>query len=319
MSLKKLKQFIFVSCFSGGSCLMSLEVNTKGICQIEGIDYPAVGFGTYPLKEEVCQKAVGQACSLGYRILDTATFYENFCPINNALIASGVERKNFYIISKVWPDSQTPKKLKEDLRKTLEKLQIAYLDAYLLHWPNSKISIEDTLAAMKELRDAGLIRHIGLSNVNVNHLKRALESNIAIMWVQVEMHPLFYDLELTKFCKENSIGIQAWAPLGRGRLSEDPLLKKLGRKYNKTSSQISLRWIIQHQCIPLPGSKILEHMQQNIDIDDFVLSNEDMEEINHRAAKGQRERVTEEAGVGFTDEFDFSYEECWPNKDPLHK
>lgn len=293
---------------------MNLEVNTKGICQIEGIHYPAVGFGTYPLKEGICLQAVTLACNLGYRILDTATFYENFRPIGNALIASGVERKNLYIISKVWPDSQSPTKLKEDLRKTLEELQIAYLDAYLLHWPNSKISIQDTIEAMNELKEEGLIHHIGLSNVNVNHLRRVLELDATIAWVQVEMNPLFYDSELTQFCKENSIGIQAWAPLGRGRLSEDPLLKKLGKKYNKTASQIALRWILQHQCIPLPGSKSAEHMKQNRDIGDFVLSNEDMEEINFRAAKGRRERVTEEAGVGFTDEFDFSYEECWPNK-----
>lgn len=312
MHCKKLKWLILIICLRGFD-LMSVEVTTKGTCQIEGADYPAVGFGTYPLKGEVCLRAVSQACELGYRILDTATFYRNFGPMGNALKASGLERKNLYIISKVWHDSQTPERLKEDLRKTLAELQITYLDAYLLHWPNSKISIEDTLEAMNALKQAGLIRHIGLSNVNVNHLKRALESNVTIDWVQVEMHPLFYDPALLKFCQENSIGVQAWAPLGRGRLSEDSFLKKLGKKYHKTASQIALRWIIQHQCIPLPGSKNPEHMKQNMYIDNFVLSDEDMEAINTRAAKGQRERITEEIGLGFTDEFDFSYEECWPN------
>lgn len=291
---------------------MTLEIDTKGMCQIDQIQYPAVGFGTYPLRDETCLRAVSQACDAGYRILDTATFYQNFHPIAHALVASGLERKNFYIISKVWHDSQTPQKLKADLRKTLEELRISYLDAYLLHWPNSKISIQETLLTMNALQEDGLIRHIGLSNVNVNHLKRALESEIAIAWVQVEMNPLFYDPALIKFCKENSIGIQAWAPLGRGRLSQDPLLKKLGNKYHKTASQIALRWIIQHQCIPLPGSRNPEHMKQNRDIGDFILSDEDMEEINKRAAQGKRERVTEETGIGFTDEFEFSYEECWP-------
>lgn len=313
MDFTKLKWLIFIFFVSGGVNLMSLEVSSKGVCKIEGKEYPAIGFGTYPLKEDVCLKAVSQACNLGYRIIDTATFYKNFRPIGNALITSGLNREEFYIISKVWPDSQTPKKLKEDLRKTLKELQISYLDAYLLHWPNSKISIQDTLEAMNELRKDGLIRHIGLSNVNVNHLRRALEANIPITWVQVEMHPYFYDAELTKFCQENSIGIQAWGPLGRGRLSEDSFLKELGKKYNKTASQIALKWILQHQCIPLPGSKNQEHMKQNLQISDFVLSNEDMEKINQRATKGRRERVTKEAGVGFTDEFDFSYEECWPN------
>lgn len=313
LNTRKLKSLVCITCLSIGANVMGLEGDKKeGICWIEDISYPAIGFGTYPLREEVCLKAVSQACELGYRIIDTATFYGNFIPIGRALKASGLKRENFYIISKVWPDDQTPEKLKKDLKKTLQELQTNYLDAYLLHWPNSKISIEDTLRTIEELRGRGLIRHIGLSNVNVNHLKRALETNVKIAWVQVEMHPQFYDPELLKFCQENSIGIQAWAPLGRGRLSEDPVLDRLGKKYNKTAAQIALKWIIQHQCIPLPGSKSPSHMKENINVGDFILSNEEMEEINHRAAKGQRERVTTEAGVGFTDEFDFSYEECWP-------
>lgn len=291
---------------------MSIEVTKEGACLIEGISYPAVGFGTYPLRGEVCLNAVRQACELGYRIVDTATFYENFVPIGCALKASGLERKQFYIISKVWPDSHTPEKLKKDLQKTLEELQVTYLDAYLLHWPNSHIPIQDTMETLNALKKEGLIRHIGLSNVNVNHLKRVLELNIEITWVQIEMHPLFYDPELLSFCKENSIVIQAWAPLARGRLKKDPLLERIGKKYHKTASQIALRWILQHQCIPLPGSKNLEHLRENFDVSDFILSPEEMEEINERAAHGKRERITEKMSLGFTDEFDFSYDECWP-------
>jgi len=317
MRFQALKLLLFLLYGIGGILELSAFTNPvkvdveRGICAIHGKEYPAVGFGTYPLTGTICAQAIAQAVASGYRIIDTATFYENFDSIAQAL--HGYDRRDFYLISKVWHDRQSPENLRRDLNLTLKQLKTDYLDAYLIHWPNSKISIQDTLEAMNALKKAGFIRHIGLSNVNVNHLKRALESNVAIAWVQVEMHPLFYDPELIKLCKENSIGIQAWAPLGRGRVSEDPLLKRLGKKYSKSASQIALRWIIQHQCIPLPGSKNLEHMKQNIDIADFVLSNEDMEEINYRAAQGQRERVTEETGIGFTDEFDFSYEECWPN------
>lgn len=298
----KLRWVIFISLVNGTACLMGID-----------IDSPEVGFGTYPYRGKTCQRAVTQACELGYRIFDTATFYQNFDPIAKAIGVPGIDRKNLYLISKVWPDSQTPEKLKKDLKNTLEELQVSYLDAYLLHWPNHKISIRDTLETMKAFKEAGLIRHIGLSNINVNHLKRILELNIEISWVQVEMHPHFYDSELLHFCKEHSIGILAWAPLGRGRLIHDPFLKKLGKKYDKTPAQIAIKWIIQHHCIPLPGSQNPDHMKQNRDIEDFVLSNEDMEEIDSRAAKGERERISEKAGLGFSDEFDFSYEECWPN------
>lgn len=307
-TLKKLGRLVFINLIFGVE-IMAIEVDGKGKCLIEEMEYPAIGFGTYPLKNEICFKALTDAAELGYRIIDTATFYDNFEPIGKVLKKFG--RDNFYVISKVWPDSQTPEELEKDLKMTLDRLQTTYLDAYLLHWPNSKISIDDILNKIEELRAKGLIRHIGLSNVNTNHLKRALEVKVPISWVQVEMHPLYYDSELLAFCKRHSIIVQAWAPLGRGRLSEDPILAILGEKYQKTASQIALRWIVQHGCIPLPGSKNKEHIRENIEINDFTLSNEEMDELNQRAKVGKRERVTLEMGIGFADEFDFSYEECW--------
>lgn len=291
---------------------MAFGITEEGTCWIEGVEYPAVGFGTYPLKDEVCFNAVSQAAEVGYRIIDTATFYQNFDPIAKALKKYG--RENFYLISKVWPDAHTPKRLFQDLKNTLEKLQTDYLDAYLLHWPNSKVPIEETLQAMEKLRAQGMIRHIGLSNVTVNHLKRALELNVPISWVQVEMHPQFYDAELLEFCAKNKIDVQAWAPLGRGQIRNDAFLIELGKKYGKTASQIALRWIIQHHCIPLPGSKNQEHMVENLDVMDFDLSDDEMASMDERAKLGSRERITLEDGLGFADEFDFSYQQCWPNR-----
>lgn len=310
--LKQWKGWIIAMSLGFGFEANTVEVDGKGNCLIEQVNYPAVGFGTYPLQDKICAEALENAAKVGYRIMDTATFYENFIPIGKVLNKLG--RHNFYVISKVWPNAQTAQRLREDLKRTLAQLQTSYLDAYLVHWPNSQIPIEETLRTMEELRRQRLIRHIGLSNVTVNHVKRALEVGVPITWVQVEMHPAFYDPELLEFCKKNSITIQAWAPLGRGRLSEDSFLSQLGEKYGKTASQIALRWIIQHGCIPLPNSKNKQHMLQNMDIMDFTLSREEMEAINQRAKVGKRERVTENFGLGFTDEFDFSYEECWPKQ-----
>lgn len=180
----------------------------SGICRIDEIDYPVIGFGTYPLTGKACTAAVEQAAKIGYRIIDTATYYRNFDGIAKAL--KDQDRRRFYIISKVWHNMQSPADLRKDLDLTLEQLQTDYLDAYLLHWPNSEIPIEKTLAAMEELRRDKKIRHIGLSNVSVNHLKRALELGIPITWVQIEMHPHFYDPELLKFCQEHSIMVQAY-------------------------------------------------------------------------------------------------------------
>lgn len=257
---------------------------------------------------KVCTEAVEQAAKIGYRIIDTATYYRNFDGIANAL--KDQDRRRFYLISKVWHNEQSPADLRKDLERALEQLQTEYLDAYLLHWPNSEISIEETLTAMDELRQEKKIRHIGLSNISANHLKKALRVGIPITWVQIEMHPYFYDPELLECCKEHSVIVQAWAPLGRGRISEDAALARIGKKYGKTPSQVAIRWIIQHGCMPLPGSKNERHIRENMEVTDFMLSMEEMEEIDERARQGKRERFTKET-IGFEDEFDFSYEQCW--------
>lgn len=176
-----------------------------------------------------------------------------------------------------------------------------------------RFPLEETLQAMDNLRKQGKIRHIGLSNVIVAHLERALELNIPIAWVQVEMNPLFCDEPLLLFCQEKRINIQAWGPLRRGRL-EDPLIAEIGKKYGKSSAQIALRWILQRGCIPLPGSRNPQHMRENLEITDFVLTKDEMRTIDQKARSGERERVPVAMGVGFTDEFDYTYEQCWPKR-----
>lgn len=293
----------------------TIEINTNGVCRIGKQEYLAIGFGTAHMKRnpDLCFKSVKTAAEVDYRIFDTATRYQNFGPISKAL--EGYEHRDFYIISKAWHNAQTAEKLSEDLKVTLEQLKIDYLDAYFLHWPNSKVPIEDTLRTMEELRNRKLIRHIGLSNVTINHLKRALEVKVPIEWIQVEMSPFFYDAELTAFCQEHSIAIQAAAPLHENGIDEDSFIIELGKKYGKTAAQVSLRWVLQHGCLPLPRSGNPEHIKQNREILDFRLSEEDMRAIDERAKQGTRKiRVVGEAAKveGFTDEFDFSYAQCWP-------
>ena len=281
----------------------------KALITIDGISYSMLGFGSYPIPDTLCTESIKKAAALGCRIIDTATFYKNFPSIARAL--EGEERSSFYIISKVWHSMHAPEDVRKDLAETLKQLNTDYLDGYLLHWPNSSIPIEGTLWAMEELRQAHKIHHIGLSKVTVNHLKRALEVGVPITWVQIEMNPHFYDPDLLDFCNEHSIAIQAWGPLQNGRICKDPLLETIGKKYGKTPSQVAIRWILQHGCVPLSNSKNATHIQEGRDVLDFELSVEEMNTIDNQAKQGKRQRYPKEV-LGFTDEFEFSYEECWP-------
>ena len=284
---------------------------TNGIFQIEQQKYRAIGFGTAYMKKDpnLCFNTIKKAIELGYRIIDTATRYDNFNPLQRAL--EGSNRHEFYIISKAWHDMQNAEDLKNDLAKTLKDLHIGHIDAYLLHWPNSSVPIEETLGAIEELKINGYLRHFGLSNVNANHVRRALEAGMPITWVQMEMNPFFYDSNLLDYCQEQSIGVQASAPLHEKGIDQDSTLSELGKCYEKTAAQIALRWILQHNCIPLPRSTNPNHMQENLDVLDFTLSDEEMQMIDERAKGGSRS-IMDRGGLGFPEEFNFSYEQCWP-------
>lgn len=291
-------------------CAASIKVEGN-VCNIDGVKYPAVGFGTCMIHGNGCKMAVAYAAEAGYRIIDTATIYQNFMPIGQVVNQWG--RQNFYIISKVWHDETSPKDICKDLQRTLSRLKTTYIDAYLIHWPNSQIPIEQTLRAMDKLRQQKKIRHIGISNPTVNHLKRALEVGVPIAWVQVEMHPHFCDFALLKFCQEKGVAIQAYCPLDRGRVHQNELLAEIGRRYGKAPEQVALKWIVQHGCVPLPCSSKKLHIQQNMDINNFMLTAEEMQAIDGIAATGSR-RGTRQWGLPFHDEFDYSYEQCWPKR-----
>src|SRR3990167_3072741 len=162
--------------------LSILFVSGSVVCEI--------GFGTWPLKGAECTRAVEQAIVCGYRIIDTATFYENLTAIGRAI--HKYDRHELCIISKVWPHAQRAPLLQEDLKRTLKELNTPYLDVYLLHWPMSSVPIDGIVRDLKELMHQGLVRSVGLSNVTINHIKRAQKAGFPVACVQVEMSPFFY-------------------------------------------------------------------------------------------------------------------------------
>lgn len=288
-----------------------INISFNGICAINNKSYPSIGYGTSHLHDHVSMHLVKCALQIGYRVIDTASSYNNFISLGKILKKE--VRDDIYLTSKVWPDHQTSEKLTNDLFLCLKQLQTDYLDAYLLHWPNSKILIEETLNTMVNLKNTGLIRHLGMSNVSVNHLKRIAHLCHNLSWIQVEMNPFFCDFELLEFCQHNNLNIQAWGSLARGKVFQDDMLKEVGKKHNKTAGQIAIKWIIQLGCLPLLSSRNIFHLLENFVLNDFTLSVDEIEAINNKAKNGQRTRLTQERNLGFTDEFDLSIEQCWPS------
>lgn len=245
------------------------------------IEIPAIGFGVFMIPNEgPTYEATLSALHAGYRHIDTAAGYCNESDVGKAMKASGIDREALYITSKLWLQDYGYENAKKGVARSLQLLDVDYIDLYLLHQPYG-----DYLGAWKALEEAveeGKIKSIGISNVTVN-LWNQFKGGMTIMPVvnQVEFNPFTQQKELRKVMNESNIILEAWYPLGHGNktLLEQEDIVKLAQKYEKNAGQIILRWIYQEGVIALPKSTNIDRMQGNIDIFDFALSEEDMKLI----------------------------------------
>lgn len=245
-----------------------------------GVKMPWLGFGTFKITEEgQVEKAVLEALKVGYRHIDTAAIYGNEEGVGKAIKESGVKREEIFLTSKVWNGDQGYDSTLKAFEASLKRLGTDYLDLYLIHWP--KPLNKETWRALEKLYKEKRVRAIGVSNFKVHHLEELLEScEIVPMVNQVEYHPQFPQTEVLEFCKKHNIQLEAWGPLMQGKIFGIPLMKELSEKYNKTISQIALRWDIQTGVVTIPKSVTPERIKENADIFDFEISQEDMERIS---------------------------------------
>lgn len=240
---------------------------------------PALGFGTWQLVGEDAFKSTLKALEIGYRHIDTADKYGNHKQVGRALEESGVDRKDIFLTTKVWYSELSALKLNKSLNRFLEELETGYLDLLLIHWPNKGEDIGETLGAMDKLKSKGVIKNIGVSNFTVNHIKDCLKTGVEVVNNQVELHPTFAQFQLDQFCKENGILLTAYSPLGRGADLELPSLVEIAKKHNKTVPQVILNWIVSRGIIAIPKGTSDAHIRENFEALDFVLSEEDLEDI----------------------------------------
>lgn len=245
-----------------------------------GVKIPSIGFGTYKSgDDEETAKIIKNALNLGYKMIDTASFYNNEVGIGNGIKESGIDRKDIFIVTKLWNDDHGYDNTIEAFNKSLNNLQVDYIDLYLIHWPNKLNS--ETWRAFEHLYETGKVKAIGVCNFKVEHLEELKKTaKIMPMVNQVEIHPFSTKNNIINYCKDNNIKVVAWSPISRGRVLSNDLMIDLSQKYKKSIVQIVLRWHMQKGVIPIPKSSNENRIKENIDIFDFEISSEDMKAID---------------------------------------
>ncbi|MGG5210021.1 aldo/keto reductase [Chryseobacterium sp. MIQD13] len=243
-----------------------------------GVDIPALGFGVWQMENlDECEKAVIKAIQTGYRMIDTAAIYQNETAVGQGVKDSGVNRDELFITSKVWVQDHGYEQTKKAFQRTLDRLQMDYLDMYLVHWPYGDFL--GTWKALEELYTEGKIKAIGVCNFTVEKLEE-LKANSTVLPVinQIELHPVFQQKELQVYDRENNIITQPWSPLGNGNadLLNNSQLKAVAEKYNKTVAQVILRWHLQEGFVVIPKSVTPSRIEENFNVFDFELIEDEM-------------------------------------------
>ena len=246
-----------------------------------GVKMPQLGYGVYQVTKDECERCVLDALEVGYRSIDTAQSYFNEEEVGKAIEKSGIDRKEIFLTSKVWIEHFGYEECKKSVLESMEKLRTNYLDLMLLHQP-----FGDTYGAwraLEELYKEGKLRAIGISNHYVDRMVEfANFTNIKPMVNQMETHPLNQQKTLKDWADKYDIRLEAWAPFGEGRngLFENEVLKSIGQKYGKSTAQVMLRWHIQRGIIIIPKSVHKERMIENLNVFDFKLDENDMNQIS---------------------------------------
>src|SRR6266849_8427227 len=249
--------------------------------EANGAKIPAIGLGTWELRGRTCARLVEQALKLGYRHIDTAQAYENEREVSDGLRASRVRRDEVFVTTKVWTPHFAPNDLERSAKESLTKLRLSEVDLLLLHWPNPHVPLAETLGALAHVRKLGMARHIGVSNFTVALIDEAVAAcSEPLVCDQVEYHPYLDQTKVLDACGRHGMAVVAYSPIARGRIRNDETLAQIGQAHGKTAAQVCLRWLVQQNVSVIPRTSRIERLSENINIFDFVLSDEEMRQIS---------------------------------------
>ena len=265
-----------------------MQTLTDSYLLSNGVAVPCLGFGTYKTPEgEVGVASVKTALETGYRHIDTAAFYGNESSVGRAIRAAGIPREEIFVTTKVWNTERGYEKARASILASLDRLGLEYLDLCLIHWPATARQYEDweainrdTWRAFAELHRLGKVRAIGVSNFKPHHLKTLMETEVKPMVNQIELHPGQAQTETLAYCRDNGVLVEAWSPMGRGKLLDHPLITGIAAQYGKTPAQLCIRWCLQKGVLPLPKSVTPARIRENVQVFDFTISPEDMARLD---------------------------------------
>lgn len=246
---------------------------------------PVIGLGTWEMAGDTCINSVLSALELGYRHIDTAQIYGNEREVGKAIKESGVKREEIFLTTKVATSNLTASKIRSSFSESLEKLDTDYVDLLLIHWPIESMNLEECLTTMFDLTHQGSLIHVGVSNFDSHLFKKSISLG-PVLTNQVKFTPYHEEFENHKIAIGNNKIITAYSPLGRGGIAKDKILEKIGEKYGKTASQISLHWLIQLGNISvIPKASSRNHQIENLEVFDFELDIEDLNSLRKLSRK----------------------------------
>jgi diketogulonate reductase-like aldo/keto reductase len=246
-----------------------------------GEEVPVVGVGTWQMETDTAFEAVSDALELGYRHVDTAQLYENETGVGRAIEEAAVDREEVFLTTKVNPSNRSVEDIVDSVEHSVSRLGVEQVDLLLIHWPHPLADLETVMAGLNEAVDRGLTRHIGVSNFGKDRLDRARTlSDAPIFTDQVLFHPWWPQRDLLEYCQESDVLLTGYSPLANGGAIDDDLLAEVGGRYGKSGPQVALRWAVQHEnVITIPMSTSRDHLAENIDIFDFMLTRAEHNEI----------------------------------------
>ncbi|MFB6192533.1 MAG: aldo/keto reductase [Haloarculaceae archaeon] len=259
---------------------------------VDGTEVPAVGLGTWRLAGEDCRRAVETALELGYRHVDTAQAYGNERQVGDAIRASDVDRSELFVTTKLDGGNRAYDDAIRSTEASLARLDTDYVDLLLIHFPRPGVPLSETLSAMAALVGRGAVRHVGVSNFDVDRLHRARElAETPILADQVQFNPYWPQGELLDYCVVHGLTLTAYSPLAHGAVLDDPVLERVGRRHDKTPAQVAIRWCLDHPNVTVvPKATSRDHLAENVDVFDVELTPEEREAVRQpsrlRALRG---------------------------------